>query len=773
VTRGAPIALTLALVVALAGIVLSHVRIRTDITDLLPPGRTEIARFMLRELRSGAATNLILIGIDGAQPRTLARASRDLTARLRNSGLFELVNNGDASLLSPDEQDFLLRNRYLLSPDTRPESFTTEALHQDMLRLLEALQSSAAPLVSHFGLRDLSGALKSVANTWIGASEIHLQDSVWFAGDRNRALILAKTRARGMDTAAQIQIAENIRAAFAQSAPAGATLRLTGSPIFAADAARTIETDVEHLSLLSISGILLLLLWRFRSGWVIAAIAIPVALGIGVAALAVQLVFGFVHAVALGFGITMLGVSIDYPVLLIGHRKLGEAASGTLRRIGRAFTLAVATAVLGLTSMLFTGLSGLSQLGVFAVVGLLSAAAATRWLLPPLIVRTDLAPVSAGDPATLLRIERLRAGRIWAVLLCVACALYLVVTGGPAWEHDLAAFSPVPPASLALDAELRHEIGAPEPGQIGLVQGNDAESVLRAEERLLPALNQLRQSGTLASVEIAAPLLPTTETQLTRRAALPEPADLARRVDQASAGLPFRPGAFQPFIDDVTASRTQPPVAVADITSPLIRARLAPLLFERDGIWYGLIIPSGLQDPIRLETVLHGAGAQFIDMAQEANRIVADYTRAALRWIGAGGVAALICLAIGVRDIRRVARISGAVAASVLLTVTLLAFTGNRLSLIHLVALQFVAGIGLDYAVFFARPQLDEEERARTLRTLFTCNAMAILTFGLLAMCRTPLLHQLGLTVLVGAVAALAFGFLFAGPRPRPEGNAI
>ena len=73
--------------------------------------------------------------------------------------------------------------------------------------------------------------------------------------------------------------------------------------------------------------------------------------------------------------------------------------------------------------------------------------------------------------------------------------------------------------------------------------------------------------------------------------------------------------------------------------------------------------------------------------------------------------------------------------------------------MINIVALQFVAGVGLDYALFFARRQLDEEERARTLRTLSICNAMTVLTFGLLAFCRTPLLRQIGLTVVIGAVS--------------------
>ncbi len=45
--------------------------------DFLPAGGTPAARLMLDELRSGPATSLILIGIEGAPPAELARISRD------------------------------------------------------------------------------------------------------------------------------------------------------------------------------------------------------------------------------------------------------------------------------------------------------------------------------------------------------------------------------------------------------------------------------------------------------------------------------------------------------------------------------------------------------------------------------------------------------------------------------------------------------------------------------------------------------------------------
>jgi predicted exporter len=313
---------------------------------------------------------------------------------------------------------------------------------------------------------------------------------------------------------------------------------------------------------------------------------------------------------------------------------------------------------------------------------------------------------------------------------------------------------------------LRNELGAPDPVSIALVQGDTAEAVLRKEESLLPMLDMLTAQGVVGGVEIAARYLPSVATQLGRRSNLPEPDELSMRVEEAQDGLPFRAGAFRPFIDDVTTSRTMAPLLLSDISDGLIAARLQPLLFPRGHDWYGVIAPSDLRAPERFSSAMRDAGTTYVDVAAEANGIVAEYTGAAWRWLGLGALAALVTVAVGLREPLRIMRVAGAIAGAVLMTVAILTVTGVRLSLIHIVSLQFVAGVGLDYALFFARRQLDDEERARTLWTLITCNAMTVLTFGLLAVCRTPLLRQIGATVVMGAVAALVFAFLFVGRRP-------
>ena len=785
--RAAPVLGALSIAILLLVGVLSRIAIHTDMLAFLPAGETPGARLVLREAREGSATGLILIGIDGASVAELARISRSMADRLRRSGLFTTVAGGQAIITDPEEA-LLFAHRYLLSPATTAAAFTVPALHADLERVLGQLRSSAAPLAVRYGLADPPGAFFAAMAGWIGSGHVRTIDGAWFAADRDRALLLARTRAGGMDVPGQEAAAAAIDQAFAAAHPGAARLLQAGPAVFARDAARAMHADVHRIAIVSSLLVILLLWWRFRSPLVIAAIAVPVVSSVAVAAVVVQLVFGSVHGVALGFGATMLGVSVDYPVLMIGHRKSGEAAEATRARIGPAFIMAVITATLGLTAMVFSGFPGLSQLGVFSAVGLATAAIITWFVLPRLVVAANLAPVAAGSAAWLGRIEALRRWRLVGLLPVVLAAGWLAARGGPTWEDDLENLSPVPAASRALDAALRADLGAPDFSQLVVVQGDDAQAVLRRQEALIPVLDHLKADGLIDGADLAARLLPSVATQEARRAALPDPDVLATRLDAARGDLPFRPAAFDAFVAAIRASRSLPPLLPSDLAGTPFGDRLAPLLFARDGVWQGPIALQGARNPARLAAALADAGvatdglaaaggavgspaatrnaAIYIDMRTELSQILSGYTARAWRWLGWSGVLVLAALAFGLRAPARVLRVLGPVAAAMLVTVALLTLLGARLSLIHLVALQLVAGVGLDYALFFARRQLDAEERTRTLRTLVTCNAMTLLTFGMLAACQTPLLRDIGMTVACGAVSAMGFAFLFAGERP-------
>ncbi len=202
---------TLALALGLVLLTLGRAHLSADIADFLPQGESEGARFMLDQVRRGPAASLLLFGIEGAPAADLAAISRDFAARLRASGQFRLVQNG-AGLAGGEEQDFLFRHRYPLSPATSADAFTEAALHADFSALLTALASSAAPLATEFGLADPTGAFPALLALWAGPSQVREIGGVWFAPERDRALLIARTRASGVDLAGQHAAARAVAA---------------------------------------------------------------------------------------------------------------------------------------------------------------------------------------------------------------------------------------------------------------------------------------------------------------------------------------------------------------------------------------------------------------------------------------------------------------------------------------------------------------------------------------------------------------------------------
>ncbi len=746
--------------------------VRTDIARFLPEGRTPAGRLMLEELRTGAAGRVLLAGVEGAGPADLARVTTAMAAALRGTGRFRVVAAGDAALPSAEEQAALFARRYLLADAALDEA----SLHAALTALLRALRSSAGPVAAAYGFADPTGAFTAALRAWGGSGRVRAQDGAWFDPDRDRALLVAVTAAAGMDAPAQAVALGAVQSAFRDAAAGvpGARLLVSGPAVFAQAAEAAVKRDVRLVSVTSALLVLALLAWRFRSLLVLAAIGAPLLLGIAAATVATGAAFGGVQAAALGLGAAMAGVAVDYPVLLIGHRKRGEAGAATRARIGPAFRLAVATAVLGLGGMVLSGLPGLQQLGVFSAAALAATAAATWWLLPRLVVAADLAPVAASDLTWLPRVERARRHRAWALLPAAAALAAAALAGGVRWETDLAALSPVPDAARTLDAELRGALGATDAGQLLIVRGRDAEEVLRQQEALRPLLTRLQGDGAVGASEYAAQLVPSVAAQAARRAALPSRDALAARLAAARDGLPYRVDAFQPFLDGVAATAGLSPLRPADLDGTALGARLSPLLApsgpDKNESWRGPVTFRDVRDPARLRAAFAGLDpteATYVDVRAELGGVLAGYTSGAWRWLAVCAGLAAAVLAAGLRrDLGRLPRVAGPVLAAVLLTAALLTAAGARLSLVHVVALQLVAGVGFDYALFFSRPQLDDEERARTMRTLVTCNLMTLLTFGALALCRTPFLRDIGVTVALGAGLAMAAAFLFAGPVP-------
>lgn len=757
------IALWLALLVGGAVLIAAHVRVRTDMSMFLPVAATPQQEFLVDQLREGAVARLILVGLENDSTETLADISKALAEKLKHSDQFSYVANGEF-LWSEADQDLLMRHRYLLSPDVDGNRFTVASLRQALEQSLRRLTSSAGIMEKRLLPADPTGEFLHVLEQWQAPEGPRLERGVWFSADARRALLVIETKAPGFDLDRQQAVLDEIHHAFASAVKGQARLVLTGPAVFALASRDAISQDVWRLSLLSVVLVVALLWFVYRSTWFLLLTSLPLITGILAAVAAVSFVFGYIHGVTLAFGMTLIGVAVDYPTYLFARVKSSASAEVVIKRIWPVLRLAVVTMAIGYFAMLFSDFPGLGQLGLFAVTGLLAAAAVTRWLLPVLMTR------GVSSRTMLAMAKRVEA---WAdfpyrwrfvfIAGLVAAAVFLFIRQGHLWQEDLASLSPVPEGSKRLDQELRTQLGAPDVRQLIIVNADTPQEVLERCEQVATKIQMFVNQGALKGFDPACRYLPSISRQRARQAALPERKALRDNLRQAASGLPFKGGIFSPFLHDVETAKVQAPIDLKDLHGTALGLRVERLLFPRGNGWVAAILLRGVNDSVPLREIAASENGKifYLDLKEESDRMVKTYRDQALVLWGLGVLAILLVLFVGLRSVRGVAQVAAPVAASVIMVCAILLVLGESLSLFHLVALLLVVGLGIGYGLFFNSPYTDRDERRRTALSVLLCSATTISVFGVLALSRIPVLSAIGATVALGSALCLILAAAF------------
>jgi predicted exporter len=421
--------------------------------------------------------------------------------------------------------------------------------------------------------------------------------------------------------------------------------------------------------------------------------------------------------------------------------------------------------------MLFSGFTGLAQLGLFSITGLIVAAAVTRWVLPALMPAGYAATaVTAFAPIAMAAVRRaptLRAPLLIGVAIAVAV---LVMQREPLWSDDLGSLSPVPRAEQQLDQQLRRDLGAPDVRYLVVVTAAEKEAVLQAAEAITANLRGAVERGLLEGFESPAAWLPSRQAQRARQAAIPPPPALYARLEQALRGLPYRPRAFEPFLADAAAAKSMPLVERRSLDGTRLALRLDTLLVQRERGWTAMLPLRGVTDAEGVARSLAappGAQALFLDLKRESDSLYRTYRCEALAYSLLGAAAIAVLLLASLRSPRRVFDVLAPLAAAVIVTACVLVLAGHKLSIFHLVGLLLVVAVGSNYSLFFDRQAPTGPDRSRTIVSLLFAAVTTMIGFGLLAFSSVPVLHAIGLTVGMGAILALVFSAILSRSEDR------
>lgn len=774
----------------LAVIARSH--FTADLTAFLPKTPSAEQQVLVDQLKDGVVSRMILLGVEGADVPARAALSRALGAALRQDKQFSAVANGESVSLERD-RELLFAHRYALSPAVAPERFTAAGLHDAIAESIDLLASPAGLLLKSLLPRDPTGEIVALLSDLDSGQRPADKGGVWASRDGRRALLVVQTRAAGSDTDAQEQAIAALHSAFAAAqdkvaadrpAAREARLVMTGPGVFSVSSRATIKDEVARLSLISTAIIATLLLVIYRSVPALVLGLLPVASAALAGVAAVSLGFGLVHGITLGFGTTLIGEAVDYAIYLFVQSEKREpgagADAGWVKSFWPTIRLGVLTSASGFAALLFSGFPGLAQLGLYSIAGLLAAALITRYVLPHLLPRNfrvrDVTPLGLRLGGLVSRAPALR----WPLLALAVAAL--VVVGqhhDHIWNRELGVLSPVAEADQRLDGELRADLGAPDVRYLVVVSARDEESALRLAEGVGDRLNGLVDAGVLAGFESPARFLPSRATQSHRLASLPESDELRRRLATALADQPLRAERLAPFIADVAAARSQPPLTRADlegsslalaVDSMLVRHAeadgqppqvtvLLPLKAPRAGDQTGNVDVPRIRAALAEVPLPAGQAAPLlVDMKNEMQGLYANYLHEAILLSLAGVGVIVVLLAATLRSARRVIQVLLPLAAAVAIVAAGLLLAGQQLTILHLIGLLLIVAVGSNYALFFNQGTL----APRTLASIVLANVTTVAGFGVLGLSSVPILKAVGATVGPGVVLALVFSAILA-----------
>ena len=763
--------LWLALLLA-CGLIMAKTRFVSDLSAFMPKAPSARQQLLVDQFRYGIIGRLIMIGIEGGDAAGRATLSQELADRLRKTGMFLGVQNGDSATERRDRRYFF-DNRYLLSPDVIPAHFTVQGLHAAIANSIDALSGDTGLIVKNLFARDPTGETLRLLDQFGGGSQPRILHGAWASRDGKRAVLLAYTRAPGTDIGAQARAIEIIRNTFERLPDRRADSRvvMSGTSVFAVKSRNTIQGQVTRLASASLLLVIFLLLLVYRSPLLLALGLLPVLSGALVGISAVSLRFGQVHGLTLGFGTTLIGEAVDYSIYFYLQRA-GQLNPG---HFWRTIWIGVATSIAGFAPLLFSGFPGLEQLGVYSISGLIAAAIVTRYVLPALVPQ-QLKLRDLSRPAVALdRILDIATRLRWLpLLLALASVGVIFAHAGKIWNRNLSALSPISKADQRLDQQLRNDLGAPDLRYMVAFSAPDKELALEGSEKAGQVLRGLIHRQVIAGFSSPAFVLPSLALQRARQAAIPDAHVARQRLRQALVGLPVRIDRLQGFLSDLQAARVRKPLRRADLDGTSAALLVDSLLIHRASDYLVLMplrpldksakVPldiNRVQAPLQATRLKH---IVVIDLLKESTRLFRNYRNEILLLSELGCLVIIALLLVALKSASRTLRVITPLACSVTCVTAVLLQGGTRLTILHLVGLLLVVAIGSNYALFFESggQAATPTERRRMQVSLVVANLTTVGSFGILGQSSIPVLSAVGTTVSLGALFALLFAAILS-----------
>ena len=293
----------------------------------------------------------------------------------------------------------------------------------------------------------------------------------------------------------------------------GFTYTLTGGPVFSSEIGSGMEKDMSGTIAMTsvIVGILFLLTQRsFVQLLVLGAIlGLVFLITLGLAGW----VYGTLNLVSVGFAAILLGLVIDYGVVIARESSSGQSPASLRREMAPGILWAALTTAVVFGILMLSTFKGVQQLGGVVLMGLVVGAVICLWLMPLALERFP-----RKQPCQLLRppFPGVRLALAFLLVLLIGSAGVFVSLGQPEIEFDVSMVEPeVSEAAQTLEI-MQNQFPAFSRRNLSLVAKGETVNEVRDSLKVAEAkINQLKEAGLITKSEWPVEVLPDRDARKT------------------------------------------------------------------------------------------------------------------------------------------------------------------------------------------------------------------------------------------------------------------
>lgn len=738
----------------------------TDLRALLPEAETDSLAQAAGERLFEFGSDRIVLLLEVANRQTAIEAANDTEQWLQGHSLLGLEQAGQRAAQSATMLQALTEYRFFLLTEAQRQALAEqppELLAQSALRDLYSPRGwgrSLSPQLDPLGLLEQFQQAQQDSQPELELAGEHLILRSAAYPDHYFALFTLRLAEDALDLNSQqavVRTVDELEGVLQTTYPDLRVLR-SGIVFHAAAAAKQARSEIATIGIGSGIGIIALYLATFASLRPLLMSLASLAFGSACALALCHYVFGTVHLLTLVFGAALTGVAIDYSLhyytRAYGSRR-DTSGLGTLQGVLPGIGLGLLTSLIGYGSLAQAPLPGLRQVAVFSVAGLASA-----WLFVVAFYPIGKTPAPRSYPRFLQHI----ADAPWSIwrgrrpltlvltMTCVGILGALICRYALTVADDARALYAPSANLLAQEQQVRILVGNFSANQFFLINGNDEQSLLEREEQLAPILDGLVAQGAISAWQAVSQQLPSIHRQRTnyllQQSAVYGEEGAASHVFSALGVGPETSTKLQAAMQAADGHYLQP----GEWLSLAADDQALPWLGQHGGGYASMVT---LQDVADLDALKKAAASledvQFVDRVGEISLALQLQREKAGRLLGLAYGCVLALLLLRYRQPQAMLLPLAPMLASVV-TLAILSLAGESLTLFHVFALFLVLGLGMDYSIF-AREMGPEDGDCRLaiMLSAFTSS----LSFGLLAMSSTPMVHAFGITVLLGSLLNL------------------